>query len=361
MLPALDKHIMFESPDDVISVRERRSHSRLWVNSFALIDLGKGTTAIVLNVGEGGLALRVPATVTEYTRTPVIHFRLLISQSWVEINGQIAWVSKSRTKVGIKFIDLQDEARSKIRSWISQQSSQQRFEKQIDTHGRVDELLIPASTCHIREVRLDQDWQPFSKGWRECNSRFNDHTIYCDPDWMQEHFKQQKENVHIYFFERESQIVGAVPFVLSRDPLLCKLGESIVAKFPMRILRLQGYTPNMPAESSLYDILFGRILDSSPDAIQLSHVRTASFLWSYLHSSGLIQKYFSLYIQEGPLPHPLIHLTGSFESYISKFSPKARKNRLREISSWGRRIPFLNRPGNLCDMAGASRHETLIW
>ena len=138
------------------------------------------------------------------TRTPVIHFRLLISQSSVEINGQIAWVSKSRTKVGIKFIDLQDEARSKIRSWIYQQSSQQRFEKQIDTHGRVDELLIPASTCHISEVRLDQDWQPFSKGWRECNSRFNDHTIYCDPDWIARTFQAAKrKRTHIFLRARK--------------------------------------------------------------------------------------------------------------------------------------------------------------
>jgi Acetyltransferase (GNAT) domain len=58
--------------------------------------------------------------------------------------------------------------------------------------------------------------------------------------------------------------------------------------------------------------------------------RTASFLWNHLHSSESIQKYFRFYSQWA-VAHPLIRLTGSLESYINKFSPKARNNRLREI------------------------------
>jgi hypothetical protein len=251
----------------------------------------------------------VPFILTDHLRIPRIQFRLPISHRCVEIDGQIAWVSASKTEIGIKFIEMREETRTMIRDWISQR----------------------ASACHIREVRLDQNWQPFSNGWRECNSRFPDHTIHCDPDWVEQHFSQQKENVHIYLVEDESRIVGAVPFVLFQKPLLCKLGESIVAKFPMRMLSLLGYTPNMPEETSLYDALFTQLLQAAPHAIELHHVRTPSFLWNYLHSSEVIQKSFSLYSQFGPLSHPLIHLTGSFESYIGKFSPKARKNRLREI------------------------------
>jgi Acetyltransferase (GNAT) domain/PilZ domain len=300
---------MIDSRGDVTSISERRAHQRFPVLSLAPIDLGKGTTGTVLNLGEGGLAVRMPVIPAHHSRIPRLQFRLPISGSWVEISGQIVWESKSKTEVGIKFIEMQEETHAKIRDWISQQSS----------------------TCRIREVRLDQDWQSFSNGWKECNSRFHDHTIHCDPDWIEQRFNQQKQNVHVYLFERDRQVVGAVPFVLSHKPLLCKLGESIVAKFPMRTLTLQGYTPNMPEEPSLYDVLFTQLLHSAPHVIQLSYVRTASLLWNYLHRSELIQKSFSFYSQFGPLPHPLIHLTGSFDSYIGKFSPKARKNRLREI------------------------------
>ena len=45
---------MSESPDDVTSVRERREHPRLWVQTLVPIDLGKGTTGSVLNIAEGG-------------------------------------------------------------------------------------------------------------------------------------------------------------------------------------------------------------------------------------------------------------------------------------------------------------------
>jgi len=213
-LPAL-VHIMFESPDDVSSTPKRRAHPRLRVDSPAPIDLGTGTTGTILNVSEGGLAARVPVTLTQHSQVPRIQFRLPISESWLEVNGQVVWVSRSRTEVGIKFVDLQEETRRKLRRWISQQRSQPRFEKEIKMHGRTNQLSSPDSAWHLREVRLDQDWQPFANGWRECNSRFPEHTIHCDPDWMEEHFKRQKENVRIYFFERESQIIGAVPFVLS--------------------------------------------------------------------------------------------------------------------------------------------------
>jgi len=193
------------------------------------------------------------------------------------------------------------------------------------------QLLSAAPACSIREIRLDHDLRTFLEGWKECNSRFHDHTIHCDPDWIEEHFKREKQKVRIYFLESETQVIGAVPFVLSKEPLLCRLGDSIVAKFPLHILSLQGYTPNMPAETSVYDMLFGRILESEFDAIQLSHIKTASFLWRYLHSSPLIQKFFYFYTEWQPLPHPLIRLNGSFADYMNKFSPKVRKNRLREI------------------------------
>jgi hypothetical protein len=324
---------MFESPDGVTSaVRERRAQPRLPVHSLAPLDLGKGTTGTVLHIAEGGLALRVAVAPTEYSQISFLHFRLPISsQGWVEIDGQMAWVSESNREVGIRFLDLQEDTRMKIRDWISVESSQGRFHKESGTHGEGHQVLNLPPACHVREIRLDQDLRAFSEGWRECNSRFHGRTIHCDPDWIEEHFKQRKENVRIYFFERESQIIGAVPFVLSKEPLLCELGPSTVAKFPLRSLSLQGYAPNMPAETSVYDMLFGRILESELDAIRLSHVKTVSFLWSYLHSSPLIRKFFSFYTPWGPLPHPLIRLRGSFASYFSKFSPKARKNRLREI------------------------------
>jgi hypothetical protein len=67
------------------------------------------------------------------------------------------------------------------------------------------------------------------------------------------------------------------------------------------------------------------------DAIYLDSVRPETLLWRYLQSSPLIQKSFRFYSQQGPLPHRLIRLNGSFSNYMKRFSPKTRKNRLREV------------------------------
>ena len=166
---------------------------------------------------------------------------------------------------------------------------------------------------------------------KECNNRFRDHTIHCDPDWIEEHFKREKSNVRIFFLEQGEEVVGAVPFVLHREELLCQLGEFTVAKFPMQVLQLQGYTPNLPTNEFAHDLLFGQLLGSDFDAIQMSHIKAESFLWSYLRDSPLIRKWFRVYSRRGVLPHLLIRLDGTFDGYMKQFSAQTRKNRRREI------------------------------
>ena len=87
----------------------------------------------------------------------------------------------------------------------------------------------------------------------------------------------------------------------------------------------------MPQEGGAYDRLINQTLRSDFDAIYMQNVKTSSFLWSYLRSSAVIQREFRFYTKREPLPHLLIRLEGTFESYIKKFPAKMRKNRLREI------------------------------
>ena len=146
---------MFDVPEGVnaVDVPERRVHTRLRVGSGASIDLGEGYRGTVLNVSEGGLALQVAVTLTEHPHIPLIRFGLPISENRVEINGQISWVSESRTEVGIRFIDLQQDTRSKIRDWISLESSQGRLQRESGARG--EGFSSVASVCHIRETRLE--------------------------------------------------------------------------------------------------------------------------------------------------------------------------------------------------------------
>ena len=119
--------------------------------------------------------------------------------------------------------------------------------------------------------------------------------------------------------------------MLNREQLVCAVGEFALAKFPMRVLRLQGYTLNMPEEETAYDRLIDQILRSDFDAIYMEDVKTRSLLWNYLRSSALIRREFRFHTKRGPVPHLLIRLDGTFENYLKRFSAKTRKNRLREI------------------------------
>lgn len=197
----------------------------------------------------------------------------------------------------------------------------------------------PAPSCRVRGI-VDHDSRGIVESWKECNRHFPDHTIHCDPDWIEEHFKNEKNNVRIFFLEKGKEIVGAVPFVLHQQHLVCQLGGVRVVRFPMRVLVLQGYTPNMPAEESTYDMLIDQVLKADFDALYMNHVRADSFLWDYLRGSPLIRKRFWCYSRTAPLPHLLVRLKGSFDTYMQQFPAKVRQN-------WRRTIRLLRERGEM--------------
>lgn len=193
------------------------------------------------------------------------------------------------------------------------------------------------SASQIHEARLNEDVSALLDGWNACNANWFDHTIFCDPDWMQQQYKNKLEAVHVYWFGRKAAISGVVPFVMLRQPLLCQLGDFVAAKFPLRVFRMLGYTPNLPAEASAYDMLFEQMLTSDFDAIFMNYVKADSFLWKYLHDSPIIKRSFRFYSRRGPEPHLLIRMSGTFDDYMQKFSAKSRNTRLRKIKKLGGR------------------------
>jgi GNAT acetyltransferase-like protein len=183
----------------------------------------------------------------------------------------------------------------------------------------------------IRQLRLDQEVADLVVPWKHCNRRIHNETIHSDPEWLLE--MSEKSNVRVFVFDSGDEVVGAVPFLKLVKPLRCQLGEITVANMPLKLLHLLGTYPNIPTEQAAYDMLFSQILDLNDefDALYFEYVQVGSFLWEYLHSSALLKRSFRLYSPRGVLPHPLIRVSGSFEDYLRKFSPKSRKNRSREI------------------------------
>jgi hypothetical protein len=152
-----------------------------------------------------------------------------------------------------------------------------------------------------------------------------------NPDWFNDCLKHPREIIEFPLAESAGERKGVLRFEIARRLLCCQLGNLVLVRLPLRVARLVDYACPLPDEESAYDQLFVHLLSRELDGIHLESVRPETFLWKYLQSSPLIQKSFCFYSQRGPSPHWLIRLDGSFSDYLKRLSPKARKNRLREI------------------------------
>lgn len=183
----------------------------------------------------------------------------------------------------------------------------------------------------VREIGLGAELGELPRLWTESYRRYPATTVHADPEWIQEHFRNEPQDVHIFLLEKDQRVVGTTAFALEREVLPCNVGGHAVANLRVRVLALQGYTFNIPEEAEAHDSLIKQTLDLDFDAIYLENVHGGSFLWSYLNNSRLVRRNFRFYTKEGLQPHLLIRLGGTFQNYLDRFSGKARKNRLREI------------------------------
>jgi TonB family protein len=101
---------------------DRRYHARLPLPSLAYVELGQGNGGIILNLGEGGLAVQAAMTLVD-DELPSIRFQLGPSKDWIETGARIAWKGGSRKLAGLQFLELRPEARHRIRGWIAGESA----------------------------------------------------------------------------------------------------------------------------------------------------------------------------------------------------------------------------------------------
>lgn len=202
----------------------------------------------------------------------------------------------------------------------------------------------------LNEVRFGQDLSSLLPAWKKCAARFTDHTIFCDPEWLQERIKNDNANIRTFLLSKDGEVNGAVAFEFQIKTLICRLGYYSVANLPLKVCRLLGYTPNMPEEESAYDLLFQQLQNHDFEAIYVECMRANSFCWQYLHRSPLIKKHFRIYSEHGVRPHPYIRMIGSFEDYMQRFPSKTRNN-------FSRRIRNLSRSGEVRLVRVTKEHE----
>lgn len=123
---------MSSTPQDTelpLRTLDRRVCARRSVASLAYIDLGEKNGGIILNLSEGGLAVTAAAPLD--TDAPArMRFQLPGSSDRLSACGEIIWISESRKEVGLRFVDLSEDVRSRITAWISQEPSPARLDRE---------------------------------------------------------------------------------------------------------------------------------------------------------------------------------------------------------------------------------------
>ncbi len=87
---------------------------------IAYVELGQENGGILLNLSEGGLAVRSALPLASRVFTG-IRFQAPASQAWLTASGRIVWLSDSKKEGGIQFTELPGEARQQINNWASAQ------------------------------------------------------------------------------------------------------------------------------------------------------------------------------------------------------------------------------------------------
>jgi outer membrane biosynthesis protein TonB len=100
-----------------LELRERRARTRLHATSLVLVDLGH-VKGIAFNICEDGLALSA-GTPLPADNLSSIWIQFPESADWIRVDIEIAWHSESKKEAGVRFVDLTDQARRGITSWIS--------------------------------------------------------------------------------------------------------------------------------------------------------------------------------------------------------------------------------------------------
>lgn len=96
-------------------MQERRKYQRLVPDSPLFVRVGDTRRGPVLDLSEGGLAF---GGIVQNSAFSMV-FDLPDGNGAIEARGEIAWTNKSGAITGIRFVELADDYRRRLKNWIS--------------------------------------------------------------------------------------------------------------------------------------------------------------------------------------------------------------------------------------------------
>lgn len=118
--------------ESTAAASERRATQRVRASSLIYVALDDGNGGIVTCISESGLALTAAGVLQGREmgdELPKMQIQLPEIEGAIEANGRIAWKSESGKVAGVRFVDLGEEDRDRIRRWISAQTRKNSLEQ----------------------------------------------------------------------------------------------------------------------------------------------------------------------------------------------------------------------------------------
>lgn len=118
-------------PHDPSSPTERRHHARFQLPTLAYVELDRSNGGIILNLSEGGLSVQAAISLMD-DALPSVRFQLRPSKEWIETGARVVWSGANRKLLGLEFLDLQSEARLRLRNWIAGETATKEIPEELD-------------------------------------------------------------------------------------------------------------------------------------------------------------------------------------------------------------------------------------
>jgi TonB family protein len=140
---------------------ERRRRERVQPSGLVYLDIGTENGGIVLDLNEVGAGVQAVAPLAALSKIS-IRFQLPGSAKRSQTEAQVAWVSESRRRVGLHFLDVPDEVRAQLRDWLASQSPASAEERLAESarfaHPQFD--TAPPGAPREKWLRLSSEGSP---------------------------------------------------------------------------------------------------------------------------------------------------------------------------------------------------------
>jgi len=143
-----------------VPARDRRAHPRQRIRSLAYVHLGEGNGGIILNISEGGIGVQAAEALDDGEGVIAIGIEIPRSRKRLEVRAEIMWVGESRKEAGLRFVDLQEDALRRIRSWMAREESPGTAPEESDQEVEapaVQTAEVRAETVAIEEASARRD------------------------------------------------------------------------------------------------------------------------------------------------------------------------------------------------------------